>query len=150
MKKCFESPRCLFTLLVIVSVLAIAAGTYLAVTLGMTEPDFIGLVSAGGLLLWAWAWGEFLAMCIRLRGGESAFTAATGRALRIIGRCMVGLAAAALLCALFDGVRTPNTMYIIETVLLPGFFLAVALAARLLRGLLEHAMALEEEQEGVV
>ena len=150
MKKCFESPRCLFTLLVIVSVLAIAAGTYLAATLGMTEPDFVGLVSAGGLLLWAWAWGEFLAMCIRLRGGESAFTAATGRALRIIGRCMVGLAAAALLCALFDGVRTPNTRYIVETVLLPGFFLAVALAARLLRGLLEHAMALEEEQEGVV
>ena len=150
MKKYFDQPRSIFALLMAASVIAITAGTYLGITLGMTEPDFVGLMAAMGILLWAKAWGEFLAMCCRLHHGESAFTSATGRTLRSIGRCMAGLAAVALLCALFDGVRTPNTLYIIETVLLPGFFLAVGVAAKVLHGLLEHAMALEEEQEGVV
>ena len=150
MKKYFDQPGHIFAVLTGTSLVAIAVGTYLGVTLGMAESGIVNLMAAAGILLWAEAWGEFLAMCIRLRRGESAFTPATGRTLRIISRCMAGLAIVTLLAALLDGVRTPNTLYIIQTILLPGFFLAAGLAAKILCGLLEHAMALEEEQEGVV
>lgn len=150
MKKWFADPKNLFTLLVIAAVIAITAGVYLGVVLGLSMGGAVTALSAVGMLLWAWAWGEFLAMCLRLRKGESAFTASTGRTLRIIGWCMVGLATVTVLSALLDGVRTPNGLFIIATVILPGFFLAVGVVAKILRGLLEHAMALEEEQEGVV
>lgn len=143
----------LFTLLVISSVIAILAGAYLGVALGMQVQASVTVLSAVGILIWAAAWGAFIQMCLRLRRGESAFSAATGRTLRIIGGCMAGLAAVSFLCALIDlmtfGGRA-RAFVVIDLALLPGIFLAVGVAARILRGLLTHAMALEAEQEGMV
>ena len=149
MKKLFTAPKHLFTLLVISSLLAIAAGVYLGMTLGMHVQDTVTILAAIGMLAWVWAWGEFLAMCLRLRRGESAFTQATGRTLRMIGWCMVTLAAVTVSSAYSAGTREAGFL-LIEAVLLPGFFLAVAVAAKILRSLLEHAMELEERQEGVI
>lgn len=143
----------LFTLLMIASVIAILAGAYLGVTLGMQVQASVTVLSAGGILLWTAAWGAFLRMCLRLRRGESAFSAATERTLRIIGGCMMGLAAVSFLCALIDlmtfGGRA-RAFLVIDLALLPGIFLAVGVATRILRGLLTHAMALEAEQEGMI
>lgn len=148
--KHFDEPRFIFTLLMGASVVAIAAGAYLGVTLGMQVQASVTVLAAAGILLWTVAWSAFMAMCSRLRKGESAFTAASGRTLLIIGGCMVGLAAVTVVSALIGGSR-PNTSYwVIELIILPGVFLGVAVVAQLLRGLLTHAMALEEEQEGVV
>ena len=110
----------------------------------------VTLLSALGILIWAWAWGEFLAMCLRLRQGESAFTAATGWTLQRIGWCMVALAAITLLSAAIGGTRANTAYWLIECILLPGLFLAVYVVSKILRGLLVHAISLEEEQEGVV
>lgn len=148
--KHFDEPRFIFTLLMGASVVSIAAGAYLGVMLGMQVQASVTVLSAAGILLWTAAWVAFMAMCNRLRKGESAFTAASGRTLLIIGGCMVGLAAVTVVSALIGGSR-PNTSYwVIELIILPGVFLGVAVVAQLLRGLLTHAMALEEEQEGVV
>ena len=150
MKKWFAEPKNLFTLLVITSIIAIAAGIYLGVVLGLSMSTAVAALSATGILLWAWAWGEFLAMCLRLRKGETAFTAATGRTLRIIGWCMAGLAVVTVLSAVIGGTRESIGFWLIEMVILPGIFLGAAAVAKILRRLLEHAMALEKEQEGVV
>lgn len=150
MKDWFSVPKNLFTLLMVAAVIAIAAGTYLGVALGMQVQASVTLLSAFGILLWAWAWGEFLAMCLRLRRGESAFTASTGRTLRVIGWCMVALAAVTVLSAVIGRSRVNTAYWLIEFIILPGIFLAVAVVAKILRGLLQHAMALEAEQEGVV
>ena len=150
MKRFFDSPKSLFTLLMGASVIAIAAGLYLGVVLGIFAGLPLAVPAAIGLVLWGAAWGEFFRLCRRLRGGESAFTPASGQALRIIGRCMAGLAAMTIAGALLDGVRTPNALFFVQIVLLPGVFLGAGLAARILRGLLEHAMMLEKEQEGVI
>lgn len=153
MKKLFSNLKFIFTLLLIVSVLAIVAGVYLGVALGMQVQASVTVLSAAGMLLWAEAWGTFLMLCLRLRKGESAFTPATGKALTIIGWCMVGLAAVTFAAALINGAlgrgRDPLLM-LVETVLLPGFFLAVGVVAKVLQGLLTHAMSIEKEQEGVV
>ncbi len=139
----------IFTLLVIASVIAIIAGTYLGAALGMQGDFHLAVLAAIGILLWAMAWGEFLTMCLRLRRDETAFTAATGRTLQGIGRCMAGLAGVTFLSAMLGSDRIP-VFFLIEALLLPGLFLAVSLAAKILRGLLIRAMALEAEQEGVV
>lgn len=149
MKKLFSNLKFIFTLLLIVSVLAIVAGVYLGVALGMQVQASVTVLSAAGMLLWTEAWGTFLALCLRLRKGESAFTPATGKALTVIGWCMVGLAAVTLVCALIASSRSEGFL-LIEAVLLPGFFLAVGVVARVLQGLLTHAMSIEKEQEGVV
>lgn len=149
MKNRFSEPKLLFTLLAAASVISIAAGTYLGVALGMAGNAAVSAMAIPGMLLWALAWGEFLAMCLRLRRDESAFTAANSRTLRIIGGCLVGLAIVTELAAWAGGTRAA-VYQLIEKVLLPGFFLAVALAAHVLCRLLNHAMALEAEQEGVV
>ena len=60
------------------------------------------------------------------------------------------MAAVSLAAALVNGVREAPVFAVIELVLLPGVFLAASLVAKLLQGLLTHAMALEAEQEGVV
>lgn len=139
----------IFTLLVIASVIAIIAGTYLGAALGMRGGFHLSVLAAIGILLWAMAWGEFLTMCLRLRRDETAFTAATGWTLQNIGRCMVGLAVVTCLAAMLGSDRTP-VFLLLEALVLPGLFLAVSLAARILRGLLLHAMTLEAEQEGIV
>ncbi len=148
MKSHFDEPRFIFSLLMGVSLVAIVLGTYLCVALGMQVQASVTALSAVGILLWAVAWGAFMAMCNRLRKGESAFTPATERTLRIIGWCMVALAAVTVVSAAIGTSRTDY--WLIEFILVPGIFLAAGVAAKILRGLLSRAMALEEEQEGVV
>ena len=148
--KHFDEPRFIFSLLMGASVVAIAAGAYLGVALGMQVQASVTVLAAAGILLWAVAWGAFMAMCNRLRKGESAFSASTGKTLRIIGWCMAGLTAVTVLSALIGGSRPGTSFWLIEFILVPGIFLAVGVAARILCGLLEHAIALQEEQEGVV
>ncbi len=149
MKNRFSEPKLLFTLLAAASVVAIAAGTYLGVALGFAGDMVTAALSVIGMLLWAMIWGDFIGLCLRLRTGESAFTDANSRTLRVIRNGLFGLAIVAEAAAWFGGCR--DVVYqVIERVLLPGFFLAVALAAHVLRRLLEHAMALEAEQEGIV
>ena len=150
MNKLFSTPKPLFTLLIYASLAAIGAGGYLGFALGTSMPGLTRVLPALGIVLWAVAWGEFLAMCLRLRKGESAFTAATGRTLRIIGWCMIALAGITVLSAAIGGTRVNTAYWLIEFILLPGLFLAVYVVSKILRGLLQHAMALEKEQEGVV
>ncbi len=149
MKKFLSNPKPVFTYLAAASLLSIAGGVYLGVTLGMADGSWTAVPAAAGVLIWAWAWGEFLAMCLRLRKGETAFTEATGRTLRIIGLCMGLLALITLALAVFSAPDDPLTTLApaVPALLLFG---GAAAVARILRGLLEHAMALEEEQEGVV
>lgn len=149
MKKPFPSLKVLFTLLMIASVVAIAAGVYLGIVLGTPMEGKARLLPAAGFVLWSVAWGEFFAMCVRLRHGKSAFTPAIGSSLSVIGGCMVGLAAVTLASTLVAGSRAEGFL-LIERILLPGFFLAVAVVAKILQGLLVHAMTIEKEQEGVV
>ena len=153
MKKLFSDVKVIFTLLMSISILAIVAGVYLGVALGMQVQASVTVLSAAGILLWAEAWGTFLVLCLRLRKGESAFTPATGKALTVIGWCMVGLAGVTFACAVITAAlgrgRDP-LLLVVEAVLLPGFFLAVGVVAKVLQGLLAHAMSIEKEQEGVV
>lgn len=149
MKNRFSEPRLLFTLLAAASVFAIAAGTYLGIALGMAGSAVVSALAIPGMLLWALAWGDFLGMCLRLRRDESAFAPANGRTLRVISLCLSGLAIVTEAAAWAGGTRAAGYQ-VIEKVLLPGFFLAVGLAAHILRRLLCHAMSLEAEQEGIV
>ena len=180
MKKWLDEPKNLFGLLMAASVLAIVMGLYLGLVLGILPeetllvratlhsstaaalndlPDLAlltRLVTGVCMALWCVAWGAFYGLCRRLHRGEGAFQASTGRTLRIIGWSCLGMAAAVLargvpaavyMVRLMNGI---DVYTLIETILLPGTFLTVALIAHILRGLLMHAIALEEEQEGVV
>lgn len=143
----------IFTLLMIAAVLAIAAGAYLGIVLGMQIQALASVLSAAGILIWTIAWGAFILLCLQLRKGASAFRPFTGKILTVIGVCLTALAAIALACAMIAGSlgRGQDPVFLaIETVLLPGFFLAAAVAAWILRALLSHAIAIEKEQEGVV
>ena len=150
MKDWFSEPKNLFSLLVIASVVAIAVGAYLGFALGTAMPGMSRILPFLGIAAWTEAWFEFMALCLRLRRGESAFTASTGRTLRIIGWCMLALAAITVLSAFIGGTRDVPAFQVVEFILLPGLFLAVYVVSKILRGLLQHAMALEAEQEGVV
>lgn len=180
MKKWLDEPRNLFGLLMTASVIAIAAGLYLGLVLGILPeetlmvrvtllsstaaamndlPDLTlltRLVTGVCMALWCVAWGAFYGLCRRLHRGEGAFQASTGRTLRIIGWSCLGMAAAVLARGVPAAVCTVrlagviDVYTLVEVVLLPGTFLTVALIAHILRGLLLHAIALEEEQEGVV
>lgn len=149
MKKPFPSLKFLFTLLMLASVAAIAAGVYLGIVLGTPMEGKTRILPAAGFMLWGVAWGEFFSICVRLRQGKSAFTPAIGSSMSVIGKCMTCLAVISLVCAFIAGSRA-EAFLLIERILVPGFFLAVAVVAEILRGLLRHAMALEKEQEGVV
>lgn len=180
MKKWLDEPRNLFGLLMAASVIAIVLGLYLGLALGILPaqthltrvtlsssaaaaidalPDFTlltRLVTGVCMALWCVAWGAFYGLCRHLHRGEAAFQASTGKTLRIIGWCCLGMAAAVLargvpaLVYMVRLIRGFDTYTLIEAVILPGTFLTVALIAHILRGLLLHAIALEEEQEGVV
>jgi len=149
MKKCFTNPQVLFTLLAAASLLSIAGGVYLGCTLGLSDDSTLNALCLTGMVLWAAAWAAFLAMCLRLRTGTTAFTHATGTTLAVICGCMVLLAGVTAASAHLGSAREVGFL-LIEMVLLPGFFLAVYVVSKILRGLLQHAMALEAEQEGVV
>ncbi len=140
----------LFVLLTACAVIALAAGAYLAVALGILGALNVpmGLLALIGMGMWIIAWGAFIGMCLRLMRGQSAFTERNARTLKTIGQSMAIIAAAALLCALMAG---RSGLYgLLEALVIPGIFAAASLAARILRGLLTHAMELEKEQEGVV
>lgn len=148
MKNRSREQKFLFILLMAASALAIVLGWFLGISL----PLQVGLalpLPIVGLLLWTAAWGAFFALCLQLRRGESAFTPSASKVLAVIGGCMVGLAAVTIASACLSHSRE-IIFLVMEAVLLPGLFLAVAVAAKILRGLLVHAMALEKEQEGVV
>lgn len=153
MKERSAEQKCLFTLLVIAAVIAILLGAYLGITLG-TNIQALATVLAGlGILVWTAAWSAFALLCLELRQGKSAFRPFTGHILKVIGICMTALAVFPPLCAGIAGFlsRGPAIgMLALDAVLLSGFFLAAAVAARILRGLLTHAIAIEKEQEGVV
>lgn len=148
MKTRSREQKILFTLLMVAAVAAILVGWFLGLSLSI-QAELSLLLPVIGLLLWTAAWGAFLMLCLQLCRGESAFSSFTGKVLSLIGACMVGLAAATFLTAFFGSTRTVEFL-LIEAILLPGFFLAAAVAARILRGLLTHAIAIEKEQEGVV
>ena len=149
MKKPFSDIRIVFSLLVGISIMAACFGAFLSFRLCQGTDISVQMLAVGGQALWQGAWIVFARLCLRLRRGESAFTPATGKALTLIGWCMAGLAVVSLVCALIAPSRSAGFL-LIEAVLLPGFFLAVGVVAKLLQGLLTHAMAIEEEQEGVV
>lgn len=150
MKSWFSVPKHLFTLLAIAAGIAVFGGAYLGFTLGSIMPGTSRLLPFLGIAVWATAWCEFAALCLRLRKGESAFTAATGAALKAIGWCMQGLAGITFICALIGSNRATSAFVAVEFVLLPGLFLAVYVVTKILRNLVTHAISLEEEQEGVV
>ena len=149
MKKWFTNPQVLFTLLAVASLLSIAGGVYLGCTLGLSDDATLNALCLTGMVLWAAAWAAFLAMCLRLRTGTTAFTHATGTTLAVICGCMVLLAGVTAASAHLGSAREVGFL-LIEMVLLPGFFLAVGVAALVLQRLLVRAMDLEHEQEGVV
>lgn len=172
MKKWFAEPKNLFKLLLIASVIAVVTGAYIGLYLGSrpllaedvsqadpVSPGWTLTAAAANVALWVLAWGAFAGLCLRLSRGESAFCAATGRTLRIIGWCMTGMAAVTCLrglpllvkCLLNARAMMDSLAYVLlEVVVLPGVFLLVALIARILRGMLTHAMTLEEAQADVV
>lgn len=150
MKKLFSEPKPLFTLLAVAAVIAAGTGVYLGFLLGTVMPGMSRILPFLGIAFWFEAWLEFLLMCLRLRKGETAFTAATGKTLRIIFICMMGLAIVSFASALIGGTREALGFQVIEQALLPGLFLSVAVVAKILHGLLTHAIAIEKEQEGVV
>ena len=150
MKSWFSVPKHLFTLLVIAAVIAIGIGGYLGFALGTAMPGMSRILPFLGIVAWADAWVEFLALCLRLRRGESAFTPATGRTLRIIGWCMIALAVVTVISAVIGGNCAASGFWLLEFILLPGLFLSVYVVSKILRGLVTHAISLEEEQEGVV
>ena len=149
MKKWFADPKVLFTLLAIASLLSIAGGVYLGCTLGLNADALLNSLCLAGMALWTLAWAAFLVMCLQLCKGTSAFTQATGTTLAVICGCMVLLAAVTATSAYLGSTREVGFL-LIEMVLLPGFFLAVGVAALVLRSLLVRAMDLQREQEGVV
>lgn len=142
-KKIFSNQHFIFTLLMIFAVLAMAAGAYLGIALGMQRQTAVTVFSAAGMLLWAWAWFVFIRLCLRLRKGESAAAPASGKALTTISRCMAMLAlltfAGALIAA--PGSEQAPVFFIIEAILLPGVFLSASLAAQLLQKLLRRRVA---------
>lgn len=161
MKKWLESPKVIFGVLRVVALAAIALGLWLSVAdgalpyffpaEGRTKPGVGYAVTAmmnGGL--WCIAWCAFIGMCSRLMKGGTAFTQENSRALRTIGMSV------ALIALVMGGRALPQLIayfdvgLLIEAVILPGTFLTVGALAFILSRLLDHAMALEEEQADVV
>jgi len=159
MMKWLDSPRHLFGLLRVTAVAAIAAGVWMSLNNGVVQ-FFLGQESPLGLEyvitallncgLWCIAWGSFMGMCTRLMQGGTAFTARNSRSLRVIGICVLLMAAVMCLRALPRLIAAPDLFLIIEAVILPGTFVTVGALAFVLSRLLDHAMALEQEQADVV
>lgn len=159
MKKWFNTPRYLFGILRVVSVLAIIVGVWLCINESLPN----ALFRADGLMgdlrvaaavvncaLWVIAWSSFMGMCRRLMRGGTAFTAANSRTLKGIGICVVLIGAVTCLRALPELVAQADVYRFIEAIVLPGTFLTVGVLAFILSRLLDHAMALEAEQADVV
>lgn len=162
MKKWLESPRVIFGLLRVASIAAILTGAGLSLCGIVVAAGAIGsrglqvmlvvsiAVSIVNFLLWAAAWTSFQMMCARLMRGESAFTEENSHTLRVIGGSVAVIGALLFLRGLPRLIAAPGVFGVLETLVLPGTFLTVALIAEILRRLLNHAMALEEAQADVV
>lgn len=160
MKKWMNEASNMFALLMAVCVIAMTAGAYLGVTLGVLGPvqsagrtsgpmALMAAFSIISLAMWETAWAAFFGLCGHLRRGNSAFCLRSDRALGLIGRCMAVMCVLTLVQGLLT-LRGWDAYGLIGVVILPGIFGAVAVAAHALRALLRHAMELEAEQEGVV
>ena len=161
MRKWLESPKVLFGLLRVMAVIAILAGVWLSVSCGVlptftrqggAAPVGVGyvvtaLVNCG---LWIVAWCAFFGMCTRLMQGGTAFTEANSHTLRVIGASIALIAVVMCIRALPRLIAGPDVYLIIEAVILPGTFQTVGALSLILSRLLDHAMALEEEQADVV
>lgn len=158
MLKWLDSPKTLFGILRVVALAAIAAGVWLSLCCGVlpgvggAAPEGVGYVVTAliNCLLWIVAWCAFFGMCGRLMKGGTAFTQANSRTLRLIGGCVALIAVVMCVRALPRMIAGPDVYLIIEAVILPGTFLTVGALAFILSRLLDHAMALEEEQADVV
>ena len=160
MMKWLDSPRHLFGLLRVTAVAAIIAGVWMSLNSGVLQFFLPGQESPLGLGyvitalincgLWCVAWGAFFGMCTRLMQGGTAFTAENSRTLRVIGLCVLLMAAVMCIRALPRLIAAPDLFLVIEAVILPGTFLTVGALAFILSRLLDHAMALEQEQADVV
>ncbi|MBQ8202137.1 MAG: DUF2975 domain-containing protein [Clostridia bacterium] len=163
MKKWLDSPKPLFTVLRVLSAMAAMMGVLLTAELGMapvitrmrTEgvsaaDVLILLAMLSGAVLWLTAWSDFRRMCGRLMQGESAFTPENSRTLRLIGRCTGGIGLLIFLRCAPRLLTAPLLYSLLETIVIPGVFLTVTLAAVILQRLLDHAMALEEAQRDVI
>ena len=159
MLKWLDSPKHLFGVLRLVAVAAIAAGVWLSLNCGVLQvvtraedAPGVGYVVMAliNCLLWCMAWGSFFGMCTRLMKGGTAFTAENSRALQVIGSCVASIAAVMCVRALPALIAAPDVYLLIEAIILPGTFLTVGVLAFILSRLLDHAMALEEEQADVV
>ena len=158
MLKWLDSPRVLFILLRAAAVLAIIAGVWLSLFCGIALCEGAGTAGAvvaiaaavisGGL--WVAAWVSFAGMCTRLIRGGTAFTRENSRSLRLIGVCVVLMAAVTCLRALPALIAAPDVYLVIEAIILPGMFLTIGVLAFILRRLLERAMSLEAEQADVI
>ena len=161
MRKWLDSPKVLFGLLRVVAAIAIAAGVWLSVVCGVlptfTRQEGAAPVGVGYVVtalincgLWIVAWCAFFGMCTRLMQGGTAFTEANSRTLRVIGASIALIAVVMCVRALPRLIAGLDVYLIIEAVILPGTFLTVGALSLILSRLLDHAMALEEEQADVV
>lgn len=161
MMKWLDSPKHLFMVLCVISVIAIAAGVWLSVSCGVLQVlEDASRTGAAGVwyvvtallncALWCTAWGSFLGMCIRLMKGGTAFTPKNSRTLKVIGGCVALIGLVMCVRALPRLIASPDVYLVIEAVILPGTFVTVGMIAFILSRLLDHAMALEAEQADVV
>lgn len=159
MMKKFNSPKFLFGTLQVVAVIAILAGIWLSVNCGVVQFFTQGDNAPGvgyavtallNCMLWWISWGSFMGICSRLMRDDTAFTAKNSYALQVIGKCVLMMAAVMCLRALPELLVQPDPYLLIEAIILPGTFLTVSVLAFILSRLLDHAMALEQEQADVV
>ena len=159
MMKRINSPKFLFAVLKLVSLVAILAGICLSLNCGVIQvvtndenAPAIGYVVTALLncMLWWISWGSFMGICNRLMKDDTAFTPKNSAALQIIGKCVAMMAGVMCLRALPELLVQPDAYLLIEAIILPGTFLTVSMLAFILSRLLDHAMALEEEQADVV
>lgn len=166
MKKWFRSPKALFRVLQVVSVLAMLGGVWLSAQLlyplAQRVPDLDdgalhSLLPAGYIagtivcnVLWCTAWSSFIGMCRRLQDGTSAFTRANSRTLALIGLCVTSMAGLVCIMGIAGLLQRFSLSGVILAFILPGVFLTVAMLAMILRRLLDNAMVLEQEQADVI
>ncbi len=163
MKSPFNSPRALFALLTALCPVCIVIGVLLGIQMGiapvhlraelegLTVTDVLILLSmAANIVLWAAAWFSFMGLCRRMMQGGTAFTKENRRTLCIIGGCVAAIGVLVFLRCVPRLWTAPLLYSLLEAVAVPCGFWTVALLAFILRRLLKKAMALEEDQRGVI
>lgn len=168
MKTWFDTPQQLFKVLRVLSGVCLVLGAVLSMVAGV-QPEIeemqrgpvsvsnvVTLLSmAVNMVLWSVAWAAFMGLCERMSRGGTAFTEKNSRTLSIIMVCVAAIGGVLCLRGVVDRIcewSTPGlgVVYFAEIIVLPGTFWTVALLAYILRKLLKNAMALEEDQRGVI